>query len=202
MSASDNRIRINILELLYKRLRDDAKGSGVDKAIIQDTLKISEKQMDINMSYLEEKTLVTLFRTIGSQWTFAKITANGIDVIENRERYADKFPFTQASTSQIASGSQENVFQTIQSQDGFDRQVTVAFKQAYDQVLESKLTIGEKGKIEKQLKALEKELQRTKKADLRTIQDKWIWLKKNSIWLTPSIAQVVLEGVKIALDFP
>jgi hypothetical protein len=198
MSVSDDQVCLDILELLYKHLNDNPAGSGVDRAIIQDTLKLSEQQMDINMTYLENKTLVTLFRTVSSQWTFAKITADGIDVIENKERYADKFPFTQASTSQI----HENVFQTVRSQVSFTQQVTDAFKQAYDQVRVTKLSTSDKEKIEKQLKALEKELQKTKKADLGAIQKNWEELKKKASWLSPAIAQVVLEGIKIALDIP
>ena len=192
ISVSDDQVRLDILELLYKHLRDDPTGSGVDRAIIQDTLKLSEKQMDINISYIEDKTLVTLSRTISSQWTFAKITADGIDVIENKERYVDKFPFAQASTSQIHEGVHEKVI--------FTQQVTDAFKQAYDQVRATKLSTADKEKIEKQLKALEKELQKTKKADLGTIQKNWEELKKKASWLSPAIAQVVLEGIKIALD--
>jgi hypothetical protein len=203
MSVSDDQVRLNILELLHKHLRDHPNGSGVDRAIIQDALKISEKQMDLNTSYLEDKTLVTLFRTTSSQWTFAKITAEGIDVIENKERYVDKFPFTQTSTSQMNEGSQESDFQEpVQSQVSFTQQVTDAFTQAYDQVRATKLSTDNKGKIEKQLKALEKELLKTKKADLNTIQKSWEWLKKNASSLSPAIAQVVLEGIKIALDLP
>ena len=202
MPVSDDQVRIDILEVLYKHLTDDPTSSGVDRAIIQDTLKISESQMDLNMSYLEEKTLVTLFRIKGSQWTFAKITAEGIDVVENKERHAEKFPFTQATTNQIHKDVHENVIQIEQSQVSFSQQVTNAFNQAYNQVETSKLSKAEKGKIEKQLNALEKELQKTRRADLGTIQKLWEWLKRNASWLSPTIAQVVLEGIKIVLDLP
>ena len=202
MSVPDDKVRLDILELLYRRLRDDPMSSGVDRAIIQDTLKISEKRMDINMSYLEENTLVTLLRTISSQWTFAKITANGVSVIANKEQYIDKFPFIQGSTSQIHENEPDNIFQTVPSQVSFSQQVTNAFNQAYDQVRTTKLSTADKGKIEKQLNALEKELQKTKKADLRTIQKNWEWIKKNADWSNPAIAEVVLEGIKIALDLP
>jgi hypothetical protein len=190
--VSDDQVRLDILELLYKNLRDNPSGSGIDRAIIQDNLKISENQMDTNMSYLEDKTLVTIRRTISSQWTFAKITAEGIDVIENKESYVDKFPFAQASTSQIHEEVQQKV--------SFTQQVTDTFKQAHDQVRATKLSTADKGKIENQLKALEKELQKTKKADIGTIQKNWEELKKKASWLNPTIAQVVLEGIKIALD--
>ena len=191
MSESDDQVCLDILELLYNHL-EDPMASGVDRAIIQDTLKLSERQMDINMSYLEEKTLVKLFRTIGSKWTFAKITSDGIDAIENKERYSDKFPFIQTSTVKIHEGMHENAV-------SFTEQVTEAFKQASNQVRATKLSTVDKEKIEKQLKSLEKELQKTKKADLGRIQTEWELLKKKASWLCPSIANVVLEGIKIAL---
>ena len=49
ISVSDDQMRLDILELLYKHLRDDPAHSGVDRAIIQDTLKLSEKQIDVNV---------------------------------------------------------------------------------------------------------------------------------------------------------
>ncbi len=200
MSVSDDQVRLDILLLLHKHLGDDPKRSGVDRAIIQDTLKVPEKQMDINISYLEDNALVILSRTFGTQWTFAKITSDGIDVIENRERYADKFAFAQASTSQIQDEDNENIFRPVASEASFSQQLTDAFRQARDQVRASKLSRSDEEKIEKQLKALEKELQKTKKADLGTIQKDWEELKKKANWLSPAIAQVVLEGIKKALD--
>ena len=202
VSIPDDKVRLDILELLYRHHSDDPMSSGVDRAIIQDTLKISEKRMDTNMSYLEANILVTLLRTISSQWTFAKITADGINVIENKERYIDKFPFIQGSTSQIHENEPDSIFQTAPSQVSFSQQVTNAFNQAYNQVRATKLSTADKGRIEKQLNALEKELQKTKKADLRAIQKNWEWIKKNADWSSPAIAEVVLELIKIALDLP
>jgi hypothetical protein len=202
VSISDNQVCLDILELLYKRVSDDPASSGVDRAIIQATLKIPENQMNTNMSYLAEKTLVTLSGFIGSRWTFAKITGDGIDVIENKERYAEKYPFTQAVTSHILDDGQEKVLQKMQPQVSLSQQVTDAFKQASDQVLGAKISNGDKGKIQKQLRDLEKELLKTKKADLGAIQEDWEWLKKNANWLSPSLASVMLEGIRVALDLP
>jgi hypothetical protein len=194
-------VLLNSLELLYKGINDDPASPGVDRAIIQATLQISPKQIDDNISYLAERNLVALAGTASGKWTFAKITADGIEVIENKERYAERFPFTQAS-SQIHDEDQEKVFRTVQTQVSLSAQVANVFKQASDQVLSSKLSNGEKGKIEKQLKALEKELLKTKKADLGTIQKEWEGLKKNGGWLSPTLASVVLEGIRVALDLP
>ena len=202
MSLSDDQVRFNILELLNKRVSDNPASLGTDRAIIQDLLKVSEKQMDDNMHYLEEKALVALSRTKTSQWTFAKITADGIDVMENKERYTEKFPFLQTSTSQIPQEGTENLPQKPQSETSFIELSADAFKQARDQVRGAKISNSDKEKIEKQLKALEKELQKAKKADLTTIQKCWEWLKKNANWLTPTIGKAVLEGIRTSLELP
>ena len=200
MSTSDDQVRLEILELLHKRLGDDPKRSGVDRAIIQDSLKLSEKQMDINMSYLVDKALVTLTWTLGSQWTFAKITADGTDVIENKERYTFKYPFVRALSSQILDESDKTVFQTVVPEGNFGQTMADAFRQSRDQIYAANLSRADKEKIEKNLRALEKELSKNKKADLGTIQKDWEELKKKASWLTPPISQFVLEVIKNVLD--
>jgi len=198
MSSSDDQARFNILELLYNRQQNNPAGSGVDRAIIQDALKLSEKQLDTNMSYLEEKNLVSLVRLSGSQWTFAKINVDGVDVIENKERYADKFSFTQAVASQTSENS-EVLTKTPRIQTSFHEQLSDGFKQALDQVRVSDLSVKEREKIEKQLRSLERELQKTPKIDLAAVQRDWDWLRKYANASTKSVSGVVLEAIKLAL---
>jgi hypothetical protein len=200
MAASDDQVRLDILELLHKHQNDSPNNSGVDRAIIQDTLKVSEKHMEINISYLEDKALVTLSRTFGPQWTFAKITPEGINVIENKERYADKFSFVKASTSQNNEEDHQNVSQELMSSTGSPQRVAEFFKQARDQVRDAKLSKADKEKLEKQLRVLETELLKNKRADLGKIQKEWESLKKNASWLSPTISQAVLEAIRQALD--
>ena len=198
MSSSDDQVRLNILELLHKNLSDDPSNRGVDRAIIQAILQIPSFQMDQNMSYLEEKGLVALFRAVGSQWTFAKLTADGVDVVENKERFAEKFSFTQTATSQIPTEAQKAT-KKAQSQVTFPELLKEAFNQAYKQVEATSLLRGEKAKVEKHLNELEKELQKTPKTDLQKIQKLWEALMKNANWLNLTIAPVVLEAIKIRL---
>jgi hypothetical protein len=201
MSVTDNQVLLDVLELLYKHINDDPASPGVDKAIVQSILQTSPKQIDDNMSYLVEKNLVALSGSATGKWTFAKITPDGIDVVENKERYANKFPFTQAQ-SHVHEERQQRVFETGQAQITFPEKVSIAFKQASDQVLGARISPSEKGKIEKQLRSLEKELLKTKKADLGTIQKDWKVLRKNAEWLTPILAQAMLEGIRSTLDLP
>lgn len=201
MIASDNKVLLNILELLHKNISDDPESLGVDRAIIQATLQILPKEMDDNMSYLAERNLVALAGTSSGKWTFAKITGEGIDFIEKKEGQEGKFPIAQSS-SQIQEEGQEKVVQTEQPKVSFAEQVSTAFKQASDQILGANISPSDKGKIEKQLKSLEKELLKIKKADLGAIQKDWEGLKKNAGWLSQTLAPILLEGIRVALDLP
>jgi hypothetical protein len=202
MSAPDNEVSLEILQLLYNRFNPDETGFGVDRAIIQALLGLSEKKMDDNVLYLEEKALVTVHRGAGSKWTIAKITPEGIEVIDNKESFSEKFALTQAATNQIPYDNQ-NLTHSVQPGRGelsFTEQLSEAFDQANHQVFAKNISSSEKGKIEKQLRELERELRKMEKADLGKIQQIWTWLKKNAGWVNPTIAQVVLEGAKTALE--
>ncbi len=201
MSVSDNQVLLDILELLHKHISDDPESRGIDRAIIQATLQIPLKQMDDIITLLAQRNLVILAGTTGGKWTFAKITTDGIDVIENREKYADKLSLIQTLTDPNSEEGFDEAFKKSPPH-SFTEQVTDAFKQASDQVLGATISVGEKGKLEKQLRSLEKELLKGRKADLNSIQKDWEGLKKNAGWLTPTIAPVLLEGIRVALDLP
>lgn len=84
-------------------------------------------------------------------------------------------------------------------QGDFNQQVTDAFKQAYNMVeIKADISAKQKEEIVKNLKALEEELH-GKKLDAGKIQKLLGWLKKNASWVAPIVAQVAIEGIKIAL---
>jgi hypothetical protein len=199
MSLSDEQVRLEILQLLYNRASDNSSSLGVDRAIIQATLQIPKQQMDDAVIFLEANGLVALSKADGNKWTFAKITCDGLDVIENKERFADKFAFIQNATSQIQESGQQ-IFSKKGSNSPFPELVANSFKQASDQVLGSSKSNNDKSKIEKQLKEFQKELTRTQKADLGSIQKYWEWLKKNAGFVCPVIAPAVLDCIKLILD--
>jgi hypothetical protein len=198
MSASDDQTRIDILELLYRRTKDPGS-SKVDRAIIAATLGLPEKNMDVNMLHLEEKALVSLSRSGGRpQWTFAKITEDGVRVMENKERYAEKFPFTQVKTSLAPEAGKESAAEIAPDLSPTE-QVADSFNQAYNQIRDANISDNERKKLEKELNNLEKEL-RKERIDLGSIQKQWEWLRKNANWLCPVVAPLVLEEIKKALD--
>ncbi|MCW3996931.1 MAG: hypothetical protein NWE98_12385 [Candidatus Bathyarchaeota archaeon] len=201
MPTSDDQIKLDILFLLYKHFKDNpASRFGVDRAIIQDTLKVSEKQMDNNMTFLEEKALVALTRGRSQQWIFAKLSAEGVEVIEHMEKYAEKYSFIQNATGRIFEATPKEPTQVAPIAESFGERLDNSFKQATDQILMSDMPRGEREKIVKKLQALKKELQKGQRADLRIVQDDWVWLKKNAGMIVPAMSSVVLESVKMVLE--
>jgi hypothetical protein len=198
MSLSDNQVRLDILQILYNHTSDNPTSLGVDRAIIQATLQISQQQMDEAVSFLEANGLAILSRAGSAKWTFAKITSDGLDVVENKERYAEKYAFTQNTSTQIKENQQQ--VSKSQTKTAFQDLLTTTFRQASDQVLSSSASNNDKGKIEKQLKEFQKELLKGGKADLGSIRKKWEGLKKNASWLTPTLGATVLETIKLILD--
>jgi hypothetical protein len=155
--------------------------------------------MDDAVSFLEANGLVAFSKADGTKWTFAKITGYGLDVIENKERFAEKYAFMQNTTSQIQEQGQQK-FSKKDFNANFPELVCTSFKQASDQVLGSSKSNSDKSKIEKQLREFQKELTKAQKADLGSIQKDWEWLKKNAGFVCPVVSPAVLETVKLILD--
>jgi hypothetical protein len=199
MSQSDEQVRLEISQLLYNRASDNPSSLGIDRAIIQATLQIPQQQMDDAVIFLEANGLITVSKADWNNWTFAKITGDGLDVIENKERFADKYAFMQNAISQIQEIGQQK-FSKKEPNANFPELAANYFKQASDQVLGSSRSNNDKSKIEKQLREFQKELTRAQKADLGSIQKDWEWLKKNAGFVCPVIAPAVLETIKLILD--
>ena len=198
-SPSDDEIRHAILELLLKAAKDNTTAAGMNKEQVCENLQIPDERIEFNMNYLEQKRLVARSGFMGPPYWFASITAFGIDVVEQKERFAAEFPFIQVTIQHIGGNVYGPAVQAVNSQVTFNQQVTDAFKRAYN-IVENKTdaTADQKEEIKKNLKALEEELE-TKEADAGKIQKVWKWIQRNANWLVPTLSQVVIEGTKIAL---
>jgi len=198
-SLSDSEIRHMMLEVLLKASQEDPTGVGLDRDKMKEILQIPENKMDFNMFYLKDKGLVQLLQSLGTPWNFAQITAYGIDVVENKEKYKDEFPFIQTTIQEIHGNVYGSVIQAVASEVSFSQQVTDVFKQAY-KIVETKGDVPpeQKEEIKKNLKLLEEELQ-NKEPDAGKIQGLLRWLKQNASWVVPTIMQVILKGIEMAL---
>ena len=172
----DDQARTQILQLLNKHQTENPNSTGLDRAIIQATTRLTPEQLELNMLDLQKKALITLRGGAGSKWVFAEITPEGIKEITN-------------DTPQ----TQELCPTTLD-------EMTEVFKQARYRIRETRLSTSDKSKIEKHLKALEDELQKGKKTDLGKIQKIIKELNQNPYGITPEISKIVLQTIKNTLN--
>jgi len=151
-------IRHRILEILYKFAQENPDSVGLRKVALQQILKIPEKKLFFNISYLNEKGLVRASIGVGN-WFHARITAFGIDVVENKEKYGEQFPFIQTNIQEIHGDVSGTVIQAIKSPVSFNQQVTTTFQQAR-KIIETRtdVTLSLKEEVKKHLNLLEEEL--------------------------------------------
>jgi hypothetical protein len=133
---------------------------------------------------------------MGSLWELGRITAFGIDVIENKENYKQQFPFVTFQVQEIYGDVHGNVVQAKDSRITI-QQVESVFQKAYS-LTESKAGISPEMKKEilSNLASLEEEMKK-EEPDAGKIQKTWNWLKRNANWVVPVLAQMVLEVVKL-----
>ncbi len=190
-------VRLRILEILYKKAAEGGDWTMQREEIIQ-LLPISEKQLDFNVQYLHNKKLLKIRVLEKANWQATKITAKGIDVIENKPRFADEFPFILESIQgKMADQPDGSIVDTDQCDVNLYQQVSSAFGQAYEQVKKTDILLEKKQEIEANLKALENELpkQKPNKNKITAIYD---WLKVNAEYVIPIIAESVTEALSSA----
>lgn len=192
--SMNKQIRYRILSILYDYFHENPKSAGIDRTNMMKTLDVTENLMDANMVYLKEKHLVKVIETMGSLWRVAKINAFGIDVIENKEKYKDQFPFVQVqivhgdnygNMSQASTGSQITINQIVES-----------FQRARD-LTSVKTDISEdtQKEVDDNLTTLEDEIKKNE-PELGKVQKIWKWLKGNASWVVPILKDIIVEGMK------
>jgi len=130
---------------------------------------------------------------LGSPWGLAKITAFGIDVIENRAKYREAFPFIMIQ--EIHGNVYGNAIQAKDAQITI-QQISDAFQEAR-KLTEARTDISEdlKKEVNENLLILEEEVKNIEQ-DAGKIQKTWQWLKRNANWVVPSFTQIITEVVK------
>lgn len=195
-SSIDDQVRNLILETLYKAARANPTNKFLERRKMVDALRISERDLDFNIFYLEEKCLIELISAPAKPWIRAKIKALGIDVIEKPADYKQDFPFINVHVQGSTYG--DIVIANNNSTVNFKKQMLDDFREAYEMIQEkADVTSEQKTEIIERAKLLEEELRKTE-IDAGKIQHSWKWLKRNADWLVPTLTQVIRDGIKIA----
>jgi len=193
--SSNKEIRYRILKTLYTHFHENPASMGIGRTTMLEVLNVPENLMDANMLYLKQKRLVnTSGMRIAFIWKSVKITDSGIDVIENKEKYKDQFPFMQV---QIVQGNNYgNIAQAGAESQINITQINEAFQKARD---ETKTVTGIPDELKKQvednLTTLEDEIKKDE-PELGKVQKIWKWLKGNAAWVVPILKDIILEGMK------
>jgi len=192
--SSNKEIRYIILKKLYDFFHENPGSAGVSKSDMMQTLNAQEKLVDANMIYLEEKHLVKTIGTMGAIWLVANITAFGIDVIENQEKYKDQFPFVQVQV--VHGNNYGNMAQAATGSKISIAQINEAFQRARDLTKAATGISKElKEQVEDNLTRLEDEIKKNE-PELGKVQKTWKWLKVNASWVVPILANIVIEAMK------
>jgi hypothetical protein len=201
LPLANDQIRLKILELLHKTAQENPRGMEITNHDIAKDLSVPENLTDFNLQYLGGKGLVKNYRFTSGGY-FVKITAFGCDVVEHKNKFASQFPFVEVTIQN--QNIQGNAYGLVQA--AGNAKVTInqqqAFQQAYSQIENSDLKREQKDFLQKHVKELEQELQKSTNADVSAIKTTWTKVKENASWLIPTLAQAVTEGIKIVCGVP
>ena len=84
---------MRILRLLSEEVKKGPLVWGVHRSLIQEAMKIPDRNLDSSIAYLARSGMVKLVTAHSADWIWAKITSVGMDVLENPTHYEDRFPF-------------------------------------------------------------------------------------------------------------
>ena len=189
--TTNDSVRLKILEILYKRATEGANWT-VEREEMRQQLPIAENRLDFNMLYLHEKKLANIRRSNSCSWQVAKITGKGIDVFENKPRFAEELPFIRRAVQEPGEGVCDSTVAAVQSEVGLYQQVSNAFEQAYEQVKKAEIAPERKQEITINLKALEKELLK-EEPNKNKVNAIWEWLRGNADVIVPTITEIVTK---------
>lgn len=78
--------------MLYERFTEHPYHRITPKEFIE-ILDVTQKNLDFNIVYLEEKGFLELQKPLeGSIFVGARITSNGIDLVEDKKKFSALFP--------------------------------------------------------------------------------------------------------------
>jgi hypothetical protein len=189
--TTNDSVRLKILEILYKKAAEGTSWT-VEREEMKQQLPIAENKLDFNMLYLHERKLAKIRRSDSCSWQVAKITGKGIDVFENKPRFAEELPFIRSAIQKPGGEVYDNTVAAVQSEVDLYQQVSSAFEQAYEQVKKAEIAPEKKQEITTNLKALEKELPK-EKPNKNKVNAIWEWLRGNADVIVPTITEIVTK---------
>lgn len=187
---NNSEIRRKILEMTYGKFQEHPYNLLTPKEL-KEALNIDLRQLHYNIVYLEEKGLVELRKPLeGGVFVGARITARGIDLVEDEYRFDTLYP-----RSQDTAGVQLNVFKEFDLLLG-------KIQAASDLSAEMKELLAEEIKeIQKELKKIEPSYGRVKSVvTLLKTRNEEIYREVRGLLNHPVIARILADSARQELD--
>jgi len=189
-----------ILEILYYHEQENPGSFGLDRKEMIPLLKLPLNVIDRNVLYLEDKRLIKLEKYLGALWGFARITSYGIDVVEQKEKYQDQFPFI-IQIQNIQGSVYGNVVQADNSEVYLTQQVLNEISMLRELVVQSDIIDSFRPVLNLHFDTIEDELKKNK-LDKAIIRQSISVIKKydsNSVPLIlDRIAKIILKQIGLA----
>ena len=178
---NNQEIRFRILKLLYDNEEEQpSEFVGPDKL---EELGLEHNKLLANVTYLEEKGYIELFKGFGAHFNGARITAYGKDLVEDESSLRQEFPTVQF----IIQHGQVN----IANQNSQNIQTTVNITN-YDQIFREVETLDNAGEIKPHVEALRNEDSKPEnERDSNVITKSWKFIKENASSIVPLVEPVV-----------
>ncbi len=88
--TENNEIRRKILEILYEA--DKTSSRLVEMDYLKEKLNLDDSELDFHVKYLDQKSYLETSRVSHAYFLTAKITARGVDLIEDTAAFDSEFP--------------------------------------------------------------------------------------------------------------
>ncbi len=173
-------IRFNILNILYEKERKD-HGRGMSSKDLLDKLSITEEELDFNINYVADKYWVKLIKFLGGNF-IANITADGIDLVEDKDGLKSAFPSLQF----IIQSGQINI-----ANQNSDNNTTIV-NVGYDVILRKADGLTNFTEVRTKIEAIKSEDEKPEdQRDSNIITKSWKYLKEHATEIVPMIEPIV-----------
>lgn len=179
---NNNEIRRKILEILYNNKLNNLEKGFYNTKLYEEFSNIDENIFNFNLDYLKKKYLIRSTKVLGQRYYIVRITADGIDVVEDDEKLNRLFPFINQTIIYNSPGTVIN-----------SNNVSISIKESFNPIYQeiNERNPKNKSEIKSKVDELKQELEKDE-INKSKVQECSKWLKKNAKWTIPMITQIFI----------
>lgn len=181
--TENNEIRREILHILYGAAKNSL--GSVRRSYLKEKLNLDDNELDFHVKYLDQKYYLETSRVSHAYFLTAKITAHGIDLVEDTAAFNREFP---VKIIQI-----HNSPGTVIDSNNVNININNSFNHILKKIDHSK--IENKDIVKEAVKMIEEELEKDciKKDNIQEAMGKVDKFKGNANWIIPMIMSTIVS---------